>query len=53
MILIFANLLFGNDVFNLYELQEKLSIEYSLGPKAKSKDFHDDLKGSQRQNIEY
>ena len=42
-----------DDIFNSYEFQEKLNIEYQLGRTAKSDDFHDDLKGSQGRNIEY
>ena len=53
MIFIFANVLFFDDIFNLCEFQEKENIEYQLGRRAKSKDFHDDLRGSQRRNIEY
>ena len=53
MIFIFANVLIFYDIFNSYEFQEKLNIEYQLGRKAKSEDFHDDLRGSQGWNIEY
>ena len=53
MIFIFANVWFFDDIFNLYEFQEKQHIAYQLGRKAKSEDFHDDLRGSQGRNIEY
>ena len=53
MIFIFANVWFFDDLFNLYEFQEKQNIEYQLGRRAKSEDFHDDLRGSQGRNIEY
>ena len=36
MIFIFANAWFFDDIFRLYEFQEKLNIEYSLGRKGKS-----------------
>ena len=51
MIFIFS--MFFDDIFNLYEFQEKQNIEYQLGRKATSEDFHDDLRGSQGRNIEY
>ena len=53
MISIFANVLFFEDMFNVYEFQEKENIEYYFGRTAKSEDFHDDLRGSQGRNIEY
>ena len=53
MIFIFGNALFFDDIFNLYECQEKLNIEYQLGRRAKSEDSHDDLRGSEGRNIEY
>ena len=53
MIFIFANVWFFDDIFNLYEFQEKQNIEYQLGHRAKSQDFNDDLRGSQGRNIEY
>ena len=53
MIVIFVNVWFFDDIFNLYEFQEKQNIEYQLAPRAKSEDFHDDLRGSQGRNIEY
>ena len=53
MIFIFANVCFFDDIFNLYEFHEKQNIEYLLGRRAKSEDFHDDLRGSQGRNIEY
>ena len=53
MLFIFANALFFDDMFRLYEFQEKLNIEYQLEHRAKSEDFHDDLRGSQGRNIEY
>ncbi len=53
MIFIFANVWFFNDIFNLYDFHEKQNIEYQLGRRAKSEDFHDDLRGSQGRNIEY
>ena len=37
MISIFANVLFFDDIFNLYEFQEKQNIEYQLGRKQKVK----------------
>ena len=53
MIFIFANVWLFYDIFNLYEFQEKQNIEYQLRLKAKNEDFHDDLRGFQRRNIEY
>ena len=53
MIFIFENVWFLYDIFNLYEFHEKQNIEYQLGRRAKSEDFHDDLRGSQGRNIEY
>ena len=53
MIYMFANVWLFDNLFNLYEFQEKLNIEYYLGHIAKSEEFHDDLKGSQGRNIEY
>ncbi len=53
MIYMFANVCLFDDIFNLYEFQEKQNIEYQLGRRAKSEDFHDDLRGSQGRNIEY
>ena len=53
MIFIFGNVWLFDDIFNLYEFQEKQNIEYQLGRKEKSEDFHDDLRGSQGRNIEY
>ena len=53
MICIFANVWFVDDIFNLYDFHEKQNIEYQLGRRAKSEDFHDDLRGSQGRNIEY
>ena len=44
MIFIFANVLFFDDIFNLYEFQEKQNIEYQLGRTAKSEDFHYNVK---------
>ena len=35
MIFIFANVWFFDNVFNLYEFQEKQNIEYLLGRRAK------------------
>ena len=51
--MIFLNVFCFDDIFNLYEFQEKLNIEYLLRRRAKSEDSHDDLKGFQRRNIEY
>ena len=45
--------MFFDDIFNLCKIQEKQNIEYLLGRTPKSEDFHDDLSGSQGQNIEY
>ena len=45
--------MFFDELFNLYEFQEKQNIEYQLGHRAKSEDFHDDLRGSQGWHIEY
>ena len=53
MIFIFANVWFFDDIFNLYDFHEKQNIEYQLGRRAKSEDFHDDLRGSQGRSIEY
>ena len=53
MIFIFANVCLFDDIFNLYEFHEKQNIEYQLGRRAKSEDFHDDFRGSQGRNIEY
>ena len=53
MIFMLANVWLFDDMFNSYELQEKQNIEYQLGRRAKSEDFHDDLRGSQGRNIEY
>ena len=53
LILIFANVWFSDDIFNVYEFQEKQNIEYYWGRIAKSEDFHDDWRGSQGENIEY
>ena len=53
MIFIFGNVWFFDNIFNLYEFQEKQNIEYQPGRRAKSEDFHDDLRGSQSRNIEY
>ena len=53
MIFMFANVWFFDDMFNSYELQEKQNIEYYWGHIAKSEEFHDDLRGSQGENIEY
>ena len=53
MIYMFANVWFFNDMFNSYEFQEKQNIEYQPGRRATSRDFHDDLRGSQGDNIEY
>ena len=53
LILIFANVWFFDDIFNVYEFQEKQHIEYYWGRSAKSEDSHDDLRGSQGRNIEY
>ena len=53
MISIFANVWFFDDIFNVYEFQEKDNIEYYWGPRATSEDFHDDLRGSKGRNIEY
>ena len=44
---------FFYDIFNVYEFQEKENIEYYWGRIAKSKDYHDDWRGSQGRNIEY
>ena len=53
LILIFANVLFFDDIFNVYEFQEKHNIEYYWGRTSTSEDFHDDWRGSQGENIEY
>ena len=53
MISTFANVCLFDDMFNSYELQEKQNIEYYRGSMAKSEEFHDDLRGSQGENIEY
>ena len=53
MIFIFGNVLFFDDIVNLYEFHEKRNIEYQQGRIAKSEDFHDDFRGSQGRNIEY
>ena len=53
MIVIFANVLCFDGIYNLYEFQEQQNIELLLGSIGKSEDFRDDLKGSQGQNIEY
>jgi hypothetical protein len=53
MIFMFANVWLFDDMFNSYELQEKQNIEYYWGRIAKSEEFHDDLRGSQGENIEY
>ena len=53
MISIFANVLFFDEMFNVYEFQKKEHIEYYLGHIAKSEDCHDDWRGSQGRNIEY
>ena len=53
MIFMFANVWFFYDLFNSYEFQEKRHIEYYSGRIAKSEEFHDDLRGSQGENIEY
>ena len=53
MIYIFANVLFFDDIFNVYEFQEKENIEYYWGRRAKSEGFHDAWRGSQGRNIEY
>ena len=53
MIFIFGNVWLFDDIFNLYEFQEKLNIEYELGRRANSEDFHDDFRGSQGRNIKY
>ena len=53
MIFIFANVQFFDDIFNLYAFHEKQDIEHQLRRRAKSEDFHDDLRGFQRRNIEY
>ena len=53
MIFIFANVWFFDDIFNLYEFEEKHNIEYQLRHKVKNEDVHDDLRGSQGRNIEY
>ena len=53
MIFMFANVWLFDDMFNSYELQEKQNIEYYWGRIAKSEEFHNDLRGSQGENIEY
>ena len=53
MTFIFANVLFFDDIFNVYEFQEQQNIEYYRGRRAKSEDFHDNWRGSQGRNIEY
>ena len=53
LILLFANVWFVDDIFNVYEFQEKQNIEYYWGSISKSEDFHDDWRGSQGENIEY
>ena len=53
LILIFANVWFCDDIFNVYEFQEKQNIEYYQGHWLKSEDFHVDWRGSQGENIEY
>ena len=52
MIFIFGNVWFFDDIFNLYEFQEKQNIEYYQRHKAKHEGFHNDLRGSQ-ESIEY
>ena len=53
MIFMFANVWLFDDMFKLYEFQEKQNIEYYQGRMSKSEDFHDDWRGSQGENIEY
>ena len=53
MTYMFANVCRFDDMFNSYEFQEKQNIEYYRGRIAKSEEFHDDLRGSQGENIEY
>ena len=53
LILIFANVWLFDDIFNVYEFQEKHNIEYYWGCMSKREDFHDDWRGSQVENIEY
>ena len=53
MIFMFANVWLFDDMFNSYELQEKQNIEYYWGRIATSEEFHDDLRGSQGENIDY
>ena len=53
MVIMFANVLLFNDMFNVYEFWEKQNIEYYWGLRSKSEDFHDDWRGSQGRNIEY
>ena len=53
MIFMFANVWLFDDMFNVYEFQEKQNIEYYWGRRSKSEDFHDDWRGSQGDNIEY
>ena len=52
MIYIFANVLFFNDMFTVYEFQEKLNIEYYSGHIVKSEGFHNGWTGFQGRNIE-
>ena len=53
LILIFANVWFLDNMFNVYEFQEKQNIEYYWGRMAKNEELHDDVRGSQGRNIEY
>ena len=53
MICIFANVWCFDDLFNLYEFQEKQNIENYRERRGTSQEFHDDLRGSQGRNIEY
>ena len=53
MIFMFANVWLFDDMFNSYELQEKQNIHYYWGTMSKSEEFHDDWRGSQRENIKY
>ena len=42
LILTFANVWCFDKILNVYEFQEKQNIEYQVGCRAKSEDFHDD-----------
>ena len=53
MIFIFANVWFVDDILNVYECQEKQNVAYELGPRTKSEDSMDALRGFQGRNIGY